>query len=148
MIRNRYILLWVVLLAFAFTSCKKNAPKSQEVLKAQKIAFFTQKLDLTPEEAGKFWPLYNEYWSRKHKIIDDKRAAMKYCSENMKNMSEEEIAKYDDMYINFQKQETDLLIEFSDKFEKVMPASKVFKLYLADYEFKSYLLQQIKKSGE
>lgn len=148
MIRNKIILFSLVLIAFTFVSCSKKAPKSEEVLKAQKIAFFTQKLDLTPDEAESFWPVYNEYWTLKHKIIENKRAAMKYCSENMKNMSEEEIAKYDDMYIDFQKQETDLLIEFSEKFEKVLPASKVFKLYQADYDFKNYLLQQIKKSGD
>ena len=144
---SRNILL-VIALVCTFSFCVKKAPKSEEVLKAQKIAFFTQKLDLTPSEAEKFWPIYNEYWTRKYKIIDDKRDAMKYCSENIKHMSEEEIAKYTDMYINFQKQETDLLVEFNAKFREVMPPSKVYKLYQADYEFKNYLLQQIKKSGK
>ncbi len=32
-------------------------------LTAYKIAFFTQRLDLTPAEAEKFWPVYNDYLS-------------------------------------------------------------------------------------
>lgn len=34
-------------------------------IKAQKIAFFTEKLSLTPEEAQRFWPVYNLYWEKK-----------------------------------------------------------------------------------
>src|SRR5216684_7922507 len=30
-------------------------------LEAMKIAFFTRRLDLTPEEAQLFWPIYNRY---------------------------------------------------------------------------------------
>jgi hypothetical protein len=30
-------------------------------LEAMKIAFFTRRLDLTPEEAQRFWPIYNRY---------------------------------------------------------------------------------------
>jgi len=141
------IALAIGTLAFAF-SCKKTTQKSADELKAEKIAFFTQKLELTPAEAEEFWPVYNEYWERKYKIIDEKRAAMKYCTQNMSSMPDEEIAKYADLYISFQKQEADLLVEFNEKFKSIIPPSKVLKLYQADYEFKSYLLQQIKKSGK
>jgi len=141
------LLLATVALSFAFNSCSNNTKKSQEELKSQKIAFLTQKLELTPAEAEKFWPVYNEYWERKYKIIGDKRTAMKYCTENMRSMKEEEIAKYANMYIDFQKQESELLAEFNGKFREILPPSKVFKLYQADYEFKTYLLKQIKESG-
>lgn len=140
-------LLIIFTLSIVFSSCKKNSQKSEEQLKAQKIAFFTQKLELTPAEAENFWPVYNEYWAKKNRIIDEKRTAMKFCSKNLEQMSDEEITKYADMYINFQKQESDLLIEFNDKFKKVLPPKKVLKLYQTDYDFKTYLLQQIKKSG-
>jgi hypothetical protein len=30
-------------------------------LEAMKIAFITKRLDLTPEEAERFWPIYNRY---------------------------------------------------------------------------------------
>ncbi|HPQ59614.1 MAG TPA: hypothetical protein PK499_13120, partial [Flavobacteriales bacterium] len=36
------------------------AERLQEI-KAQKSAYLTQKMGLTPEEAQQFWPLYNEY---------------------------------------------------------------------------------------
>lgn len=145
MIRSKVILyITISLLVFA---CKPKQEKSEEKLKEEKVAFFNQKLDLTTQESEDFWPVYNEYWKRKNQIYDDKRTAMKYCSKNIDRMTNEEIIKYADMYINFQKQESELLIEFNEKFKKVLPPKKVFVLYKTDYEFKTYLLQQIKNSG-
>lgn len=146
MIRSKVILyITLSLLVFA---CKPKQEKSEEKLKEEKVAFFNQKLDLTTQESEDFWPVYNEYWKRKNQIYDDKRTAMKYCSKNIDRMTNEEIIKYADMYINFQKQESELLIEFNEKFKKVLPPKKVFVLYKTDYEFKTYLLQQIKNSGK
>ena len=145
MIRSKVILyITISLLVFA---CKPKQEKSEEKLKEEKVAFFNQKLDLTTQESEDFWPVYNEYWKRKNQIYDDKRTAMKYCSKNIDEMTNEEIIKYADMYINFQKQESELLIEFNEKFKKVLPPKKVFVFYKTDYEFKTYLLQQIKNSG-
>jgi len=146
--RTKTILLLAIFFALGFSSCKPKQEKSKETLKAEKIAFFTEKLNLTPQEAENFWPVYNEYWERKNRIIADNRIAMKYGSKNLNKMTDEEITKYADMYINFKKKESDLLIEFNEKFKKVLPPTKLFKLYQTDYDFKIYLLHQIKKSGD
>jgi hypothetical protein len=140
-----YIAISIMIVSIA---CKKEQKKTEDNLKAEKIAFFTEKLNLTQQEADAFWPVYNEYWDRKNKIIENKRTAMKYCTKNLDKMSTEEIVKYADLYVNFQKQESDLLIEFNDKFKNVLPPKKILKLYETDYDFKTYLLQQIKKSGK
>lgn len=147
MINSKYILYFTISLFLVFFACKPKQEKSEEKLKEEKVAFFNKKLDLTTQESDNFWPIYNEYWKRKNQIYDDKRTAMKYCSKNLEKMTNEEIIKYADMYINFQKQESDLLIEFNEKFKQVLPPKKVFIFYQTDYEFKTYLLQQIKKSG-
>jgi len=145
-IRSKAILYTTIsLLLFA---CNPKQEKSEEKLKEEKVAFFNQKLDLTAQESENFWPVYNEYWRRKNQIYDDKRTAMKYCSKNIDKLTNEEITKYADMYINFHKQESELLIEFNEKFKEVLPPKKVFVFYKTDYEFKTYLLQQIKNSGK
>ena len=146
MIRSKAIIF--ITISLLLFSCKPKQDKSEEKLKEEKVAFFNKKLDLTVQESENFWPVYNEYWRRKNQIYDDKRTAMRYCSKNVDNMTNEEIIKYADMYINFQKQESELLIEFNDKFKKVLPPKKVFVFYKTDYEFKTYLLQQIKNSGK
>lgn len=55
--------LLVILLIFVqgvgFAQERLSEEKRKE-FESQKIAFFTKELDLSPEEAVKFWPLYNE----------------------------------------------------------------------------------------
>lgn len=141
----------IAAIIFAGNSTKMVAQDNQnkaELVKAQKIAFFTQKLNLTPDEAQRFWPVYNEYWSRKNIIIADRRETMAYCQKNLSRMSSKEIKAYADKYVGFQKKEADLLLEFNLKFQKVLPVEKVMKLYQADNDFKNWLLQQIKGGGK
>jgi len=41
---------------------------NQEKIEAQRVAFITQELDLTPDEAKVFWPVYNEYDAKRHEF--------------------------------------------------------------------------------
>jgi hypothetical protein len=141
------ILITLLLLTKGVFAQSKDNDK-EDAVKVQKIAFFTEKLSLTPEEAQKFWPVYNEYWKRKNKIIEDRRALMKECSDRMSKLSDREKERYADQYIKSHKLEAELLEEFNLKFKKVLPVEKVMKLYFADHEFKTYLLQQIRNSSK
>ena len=124
-----------------------KSEKEQEI-KFQKIAFFTDKIGLTPEEAQVFWPVYNEYWAKKNKIISDRKEKMTYFSENSDKLSNEEIEKYADSYIHYETELSDLLCEYHKKFKEILPIEKVMKIYLADYEFKAILLKRIRESGK
>lgn len=41
----------------------------KEKLESAKIAFITKRLDLTPEQAEKFWPLYNQHSKDKRTLM-------------------------------------------------------------------------------
>lgn len=129
------------------TYAQNKANDKEETLKAQKIAFITEKLGLTPDEAKLFWPIYDQYWEKKNKIIEERRASMKYFSDNTNRITEAEASEYSDRYAGFARQEAELLQEYNQKFKSILPPTKVMKLYLADYDFKNYLLQKIKASG-
>jgi hypothetical protein len=55
----------ICLMLFSLNAVKGQEQSDNEKLTAYKIAFFTQRLDLTPAEAEKFWPVYNDYSARK-----------------------------------------------------------------------------------
>ncbi|MDD2279773.1 MAG: hypothetical protein PHD06_01545 [Bacteroidales bacterium] len=144
---KRFFLIATVLcLALTIEVLGQSNTEKEDLVKAQKIAFFTEKLSLTPNEAQEFWPVYNNYWKKKNVIVEERKKAMQYCSDNMDKMSSKEIERYGDMYINFLKQESDLLIEYNKKFKKLLSPDKIMKLYQADYDFKTYLLRQIRNS--
>ena len=149
------IRLFKILFAFIFffsLSSKNFAQEEKsdkgQLIKAQKIAFFTEKIGLSPAEAEKFWPVYNDYWELKNKIISERRNNMTYFAENSDKMTQNELTKYADQYIKYETQLAELLNEYHIKFKKILPIDKVMKIYLADYEFKTYLLKKIKDSGK
>ena len=54
--------LFILLLACLTLSLNAQEKKEnrKEQIESQKIAFFTAELELTPEEAQLFWPVYNQ----------------------------------------------------------------------------------------
>lgn len=126
---------------------ESKSDKEQEI-KSQRIAFFTDKIGLTPDEAQVFWPIYNAYWDKKNSIIADRKEKMTYFAENFEIMSNEEMIKYADQYIHYEMELAELLDQYHIKFKEILPIDKVMKIYLADYEFKTYLLKKIRESGK
>lgn len=119
--------------------------EKKEKIRAQKVGFITEKLQLTPEEAQVFWPVYNEYQNKKEKIHEEKRTTMRKFQKDLSEMSDKEIENIADKYVDFKIYESKLLEEYHKKFKNILPAHKVVKLYQAENQFKHYLLKQIKK---
>jgi hypothetical protein len=45
--------------------------RAGEKLKAMEVAYLTRELDLSPEDAQKFWPVFNKYREQVHNIMAD-----------------------------------------------------------------------------
>ena len=123
--------------------------KNYEAIRAERIAFFTEKIGLAPEEAEKFWPLFNEFQDKKDKIIDKRRNAVRKLSE-AEGLTTAEIENNTNDIIESFKEEAELIEKYHLKFKKILPIEKVGKIYVAEHEFKSYLLHKIKgnKNGK
>ena len=46
--------------------------EKKEKIKALKIAYITEELELTSEEASKFWPLFNAYEDKQRELRQEK----------------------------------------------------------------------------
>jgi len=55
-------------LFICFNAYSQRDGKMHERIKAQKVAFITERLNLSPEEAQKFWPIYNSFENKANKI--------------------------------------------------------------------------------
>ncbi|HEX2937237.1 MAG TPA: hypothetical protein VHO72_17920 [Bacteroidales bacterium] len=144
----RYIIL-ILLVVPSVLGVKAQQTNKQFVNKvqSQRIAFFTQRMEITPAEAQKFWPLYNEYTQKKNALSDEKNKLTKAYKANSATMTESEVDATIQKYVSLAKQETELLEDYNKKFRSVLPAQKVMKLYLAEFEFKEWLLKQIREKG-
>ncbi len=134
-----FILIGLVSINFQLYSQSPYMKK----MKTQRIAFFTERLDLSEEEAQNFWPVYNNYSDSKEKNNSRIRSLTRYVSENIDDLNEKEVEESLQKYIQLEKNSHELFIQYNEKFLDILPPSKVMKLYITETQFKQYLLRQI-----
>lgn len=114
-----------------------------EKLTAYKIAFFTRNLSLTPAEAEKFWPLYNDFSARKNKLQAERIMLMRYAAQNESNMSDDELTSTADKLVKSFVDESQMTVSFNENLKKVLPPAKVIKLYQIENQYKQQLLREL-----
>lgn len=100
--------------------------KKQQDIQALKAAFITKELDLTPDEAQKFWPVYNQY---------------------EKEMDVVKIKKGDDVDVIDQQQKVlDIRKKYKDQFTKVLGnQQRMNRLFNAEGKFRKILIRAMQQ---
>ena len=138
----------IALLCPLFMFSQNISDKKREKIESQKIAFITNQLDLTSEEAQVFWPVYNEFSKEIKSLHNEKKENSKEIRKNIENMSDSEIAKVLEKIFVIEQKELDVKKKYNLKFQKILSTQKVAKLYRSEREFKKELLNRIRKGGE
>lgn len=142
----RYALASIVIFALSFSSNAQTTEKPQprkEKIEQLKIAFITKELDLTTEEAEKFWPVYNEMTAalkKEKKSRREKNAALKA---NFETLTEAEIEKKATEILDSEITEAELKKEHTAKIAKVIGYKKAVKLLSIEQRFKKELLKKL-----
>lgn len=123
---------------------RKDGDK-KEKLESMKIGYLTRELDLTPEEAQKFWPVYNEFSNKEHELRKAKRSKMKESGKSLDELSDKEVEALVDEEMVFRQKELDLQKEYHKQFKTILPPRKVAKLYRAEEKFKRELVKKIQE---
>jgi Spy/CpxP family protein refolding chaperone len=119
--------------------------QKREDIEAMKIAFITQKLELTPGEAQQFWPLYNQYSQKTKELRKKRRQGNREArQQNFDELSDKEVEQLVNDDIANRQKELDLQKEYNEKFKAILPIKKVAKLYAAEEQFKVVLINQLK----
>jgi hypothetical protein len=122
----------------------KPTPSGAERVKALKVAYITQALNLTSEEAEKFWPVYNEYSDKRDVVRAQLAENRKKVKEQSETLSAEELLRLADEEMTLRQQDLDLQKEMHEKLKKILPAKKLALLYVAEEDFKKELLKMLK----
>jgi len=145
-----FCILFFSTIAFAQpgSRLKERMQQKKEQLKSMKIAFITSELNLTPDEATKFWPLFNAFEDKQRDIKKDK------VKNYMDRIDSDKLSEKEASVLLAQMESTeDELFQSRKKFvsslKSVLPAVKILKLKKAEEEFSKKLLQQYrdKKTG-
>jgi len=143
--KTRQLLLIPGLILILFQAQAYAQERSDERIKALKVAYITERLSLTPEEAEVLWPVYNEFESRKAEIKRSERQIGEEFTKNQDNLSNSEINKMLDEGNRLNKAESELLLQFDKKFREILPPAKVMKLYIAEVQFRNYLINKFRE---
>lgn len=117
--------------------------KAMEEMQAERVSFLTTKLELTIDEAQKFWPVYNEYLKKREEMMWGRRERFnkdfspeQITDEDMKKMLNEML----DQEIKL----AQLKKEYYTKIQEVLPVRKVMRLQRAEQDFMNHMLNQIR----
>lgn len=111
-------------------------PKAAEKIRAAHAAYITERLELTPEEAEKFWPVYREYAAKRKSIRQQLQTA------KQKGTAEKELI---DLDLKVKQEQLNLEKDYSGRLQKVISPQKLMNLKQAEGDFRRLLLRQIQQ---
>lgn len=129
---------WFLMMAILcpnFAWGQRSAQNGKEI-QAMKIAFFTNALHLTPGESEKFWPVYNQYWDQVRALGRQRRTLLETIQNG--TSGEKELREWEAILTA----ELALTHKYSIAFREVLPIEKVVRVFVADENFKNYLIRQ------
>lgn len=118
---------------------------NKEKIKALKIAFFTERIELSSEEAAVFWPLYNEYESKREALREQERQEVRDRIGATDNFDEQEAKTILSRYLELEEQQEELDKQFYRELAAKLSAAKVLRLFRAEHEFRRRLLREYRK---
>lgn len=118
-------------------------PKVRDKINAARIAYITDQLGLTPEEAEKFWPIYREFSQNRAQIKQQYRDMKKNPDPN--KTQEQNDQALVDLQFQMKQKELDLEKDYSSRLLKVISAQKLRTLPEAEKRFRQMILEQIQR---
>ncbi|MFG6685530.1 hypothetical protein ACGK9U_03040 [Mariniflexile sp. HNIBRBA6329] len=119
------------------------AQSNGDKIKTLKIAYITEKLNLSEKEAQKFWPIYNEFEEENSNLRRQSYETRKKTDLN--TISEEEALQLlKKIRMNEEKRDK-LKSEFINNLMKVIPAKKIILLHKVEDDFKRKMFDEYKK---
>lgn len=137
----------IIFLLVSSLSFSQDHREKREKVKALKVAYITEQLELTSDEAQKFWPIYNTFEDKQSELRHEKMRAIldRFQPGNVDKLSEKEASA---LLIQMEKIEEDLFNlkkKFIKDLQGVISAKKIIKLKKAEEDFNRELLKQMRE---
>ncbi|HXB43884.1 MAG TPA: hypothetical protein VNV85_07495 [Puia sp.] len=117
------MICWLTMALFAQDNGNMQKPDGSR-LEALKIGFLTKRLNLTPEEAQKFWPVYNQYAEELKKVRVDA------------NQTGEPSLEVDEKILNIRK-------KYNGEFAKALSPQRADQFFRSEKEFGAFVTKEI-----
>ncbi|MBV7531661.1 hypothetical protein [Chitinophaga sp. sic0106] len=145
--RNFYsilILIVVLLTCIPRAFAQQDDATAKQQLKSIEIAYIARTLDLTPDEAQKFWPVYNNYRGEIDQLIADKQRNRKLNDKANRGLDADAIARSNmDKDLGYDKRMLDIKTRYTAEFQRVLPARKAGAVFSSEQEFRRMMIRHL-----
>ena len=111
-----------------------NRDNKAQQIESMRVAYITQKLNLSTDEAQRFWPVYNSY-----------RADLKTLRKNFKQDDRDGTPLTTDQQLEFEQKKLDLKKTYRVQFEQAVGKDKFNLLLQVEDKFKKELMQVVQE---
>lgn len=135
-----------VLLLFTTLSFSQDFKEKREKIKALKVAYITEQLELTTDEAQKFWPIYNANEEKQFELRHKKMRSIinKFENGGLEKLSDKEATSLIDQVESIEDELHDYKKKYIRELKTVISAKKIIKLKKAEDEFNRKLMKQFR----
>ncbi|MBN7813606.1 hypothetical protein J0A68_21805 [Algoriphagus sp. H41] len=136
---KKYLPLSIVLfLGLVWNALAQRPPVDREKLEAARIAFITTRIDLKPEQAEKFWPIFNEFSDSRENTMRQ----MSALGKDLENISEEEAKSRIQKRLQLQGELLKQEQNFVGAASKVLSSKQILMLNNIARDFNRHLYQR------
>ena len=149
------LVIALLALAVSFSAMAQKPAQTQERkgqdherFEAEKVAYITQQLSLSVEEAQAFWPVYNQAVKEQREVFAAVREAKKALRDAInEGKSDAEVKPLLDKYLKLRAEKRDPMAEHRADFVKAVGESKTAKFYLSEDSFRNKALREMAGQG-
>ncbi|WP_394750599.1 hypothetical protein [Spongiimicrobium salis] len=143
--KNIVVLLVLLSTTFIYGQRRENKDK----IEALRIAFLTERLDLSSAQAQQFWPIYNEHRKKMDDYRKEERKEIYGALEDIASLPDKEAEVLLEKHMKIQEKKHLAEKQYLKALNNVLGAKKIFALFKAEHAFKRRLLRQYRhKQGE
>lgn len=140
-----FLSLWMSISSFAQGQGKRM--EIEKRYRSQKIAFITDRMQLSEEESQNFWPLYRALETEKDKLVAEMHNFRATFPQDEADMTEEQAIEFLAYFNKHSVAMSALHINYQQKFFKVISAKQLVLLHNAENGFRRHLLQEFRGRG-
>lgn len=135
----KHIITLLILVIFAFSSLQaQDKSEYREKIKALKVAYITQELNMNSEVAQKFWPVYNEYEVKKRELHKRENIDWSTIGAISEARAEEMLKEY----LVIEKEEYTIKKQLFTDLKNFLTAREIIKLHELEAEFHQKLIKE------
>ncbi|WP_298778069.1 sensor of ECF-type sigma factor [uncultured Polaribacter sp.] len=145
--KTKTTLLLILFFCSTYLFAQRNKESSKKIM-ALKVSHLTETLNLTTEEAQKFWPIYNEHESISNKFIRNKFLEIKNeikKAGDLDKLNEERAVILFERIQSLEKQKFEENQKYIANLKQILPIKKILKLKIAEREFGRKLMRKYRQ---